>query len=529
MGRTCGDSPFLQTILIKSNIWGKKVCQKMLPSTPLFNMTFRYNAARALMMGMKQGGRQPLWMQRLRSTEMLSSLMKEENHPLIRETRRECLEDLWDLDGVFKILQGIRVGDITVREIHVDSPSPMSLPLRWQTEAMEMYAYAPSTETIRQTVYEELKDANLLKPTTEALVAKGWERRQLPEGPLQLHALLMMEGDLTAGELPVSVEWLDELAQESRACYIEPGLWIAAEKIQERYFLSSRKIEEILESLLAAQSIVEDEGIYYHGKLYDRAREYSIRTLRLQTVTQPFSKFAHYLAGKVDIHAPAEEQLHKILAQYCGRKYPVKFWETILFPRRIKNYGAPLLDKLLAQGDYFWQMSENGDLCFYRYEDIDWEASLPIATVPLEEEERLMYEELKKRGACFLRFLTGVPKHGNTQEILLSLAQKGLVCADSFIPVRQWMNQEKTRKATARQRVGARVMVLSAGRWDIVRPVKKKKFEDWIQTAFQDSGVLCRETFYKTMQPCGTSPYMEEKRIFYCWHVRCPVYSSGGL
>lgn len=57
--------------------------------------------------------------------------------------------------------------------------------------------------------------------------------------------------------------------------------------------------------------------------------------------------------------------------------------------------------------------------------------------------------------------------------MLLRLAEKGLVCADSFVPVRQWQNREKVKKATARQRVNARVMALSAGRWDVVRPVKQ--------------------------------------------------------
>ncbi len=50
----------------------RPVLEAILPDTPLFGMTFRYNAARALMMGMKRNGRQPLWMQRLKSTEMLS-------------------------------------------------------------------------------------------------------------------------------------------------------------------------------------------------------------------------------------------------------------------------------------------------------------------------------------------------------------------------------------------------------------------------------------------------------------------------
>ena len=73
-----------------------------------------------------------------------------------------------------------------------------------------------------------------------------------------------------------------------------------------------------------------------------------------------------------------------------------------------------------------------------------------------------MYRELARRGASFLKFLTGVPKEDSAQEVLLRLAEKGLVCADSFVPVRQWQNREKVKKATARQRVNARVMALSS-------------------------------------------------------------------
>lgn len=51
------------------------------------------------------------------------------------------------------------------------------------------------------------------------------QRRHLPEDAKQLHTLLMTEGDLTAGELEVPVEWLESLAAQGRAAYLEPGLW----------------------------------------------------------------------------------------------------------------------------------------------------------------------------------------------------------------------------------------------------------------------------------------------------------------
>ena len=73
---------------------------------------------------------------------------------------------------------------------------------------------------------------------------------------------------------------------------------------------------------------------------------------------------------------------------------------------------------------------------------------------------------------------------------MLSLAEKGLVCADSFVPVRQWQNREKVKKATARQRANARVMALSAGRWDIVRPLKAKSMEEWLDLFFLEQPVM---------------------------------------
>lgn len=510
----------------------KPVLGAVLPLTPVFSMTFRYSAARALMMGMRQNGRQPLWMQRLRSTEMLDSLMGEREHPLMRETRRECLEDLWDIGGVTEVLNEIRSGCITVREVYVDVPSPMSLPFRWKVETEEMYEYSPSTPGIRQAAYEELRQMERMKPSAEEL-ARQQERKKLPENEEQLHSLLMMEGDLTAGELPVPVEWLDNLARREQALYLEPGLWIAMEQreeyermlageagaeepgchivrrmlyyrggqtedeIRERYFLTKPFTKKLLEELQSRESIVKDGEVYYHSRLYDRARNRMVKSLRLQTVTRPPESYASLMAGRIELHAPAEEQLKRAMEQCCDKNLPVRQWESVIFRRRVKNYSETMLDRLLAQGDYFWKMAPDGNLSFHRYDDIDWGAGLPEAAEELEGDELLLYRELKRRGASFLKFLTGIPKEDSAQEVLLKLAAKGLVCADSFVPVRQWQNREKIRKAPVRQRVNARVMALSAGRWDIVRPVREKSREELLLRYFTEAVVLCRETFLK--------------------------------
>ena len=194
-------------------ITARQVLETILPVTPVFGMTFRYNAARALMMGMKSQGRQPLWMQRIRSTQMLDTVVKHSEHPLVQETKRECLEEIWNIEGVIRLLNSIRAGLITVREIYVEYPSPMSLPLQWQIEAAEVYNYTPVTDGMRQAVYDELRMMEKMKPAAEEL-AKGIERKKLPENEQQLHSLLMMEGDFISGELDIPFQWLEELVKK---------------------------------------------------------------------------------------------------------------------------------------------------------------------------------------------------------------------------------------------------------------------------------------------------------------------------
>lgn len=531
----------------------RDILEAMLPMTPLFGMTFRYNAGRALMMGIRKNTRQPLWLQRLRSTQMLDALRKEKDHPLIRETRRECLEQQWDIEGLMEILHGIRSGMIAVREVYVDSPSPLSLPLQWQVEAEEMYQYSPVTRGIRQTAYEELKQAELMKPSREALAVMP-ERSKALEDAGQLHTLLMMEGDLVAQELAQLAaslgaeekdrmeEWLKELLEAGQADYIEPGLWIAREQkeeydaaltgcemeaakhivrrmlyyrggqseagIQERYVFGGERIREILEELEEQGEVVEDDSVYYHAKRYSGARKATIAGLRAQSVTRPSESYAALMADRVHINAPAGQQLQLSVEQFCGQAFPVSVWENIIFARRVKSYRDSMLDQLLAQGEFFWQMTPEGELYFYKTDDIDWKKELPERTEGLEEEEALLYQELKRRGASFCKVLAGLPSIRSAQEILLGLAQKGMVNADSFVPVRQWQNQDKLKKAAARQRVNARVMALSAGRWDIVRPLRSLDMEDWLETLFAQKVILCRETYRKPPVQGGTQ---EEK------------------
>ncbi len=552
------------------------ILSALLPSTPLFNMAFRYNSSRALMMGVKINGRLPLWMQRLRSSEMLEQIVKDKEHPLIRETRQECMHQLWDVFGVKEILEKIQSGFIKVREIFSDIPSPMSLPLQWEQEAAVMYDYAPTPRGIHAAVEEALKqEKDLLQPGTHEL-AQVQARQKLPENEKQLHSLLMIEGDLAAGELDIPVEWLENLAKEERVIYLEQGLWIAAEhesdynmvletrvkengyiieknitdiknkhmqktdtievthiitsenqekameivrrmlryrgasnvhQIAMRYGWQEEETFELLEELCrrndiikqATQSNIENkdtrkEILYYHAELYKRARTKTLKNRREEISTCPSASYAALLLSRIQYNAPAEECISSALSVLSGTSYPAAEWEELLLPNRVKNYQETLLDNVLSSGEYFWHMEYKGKIRFDSTEQIDWDTPLNIPFDNLSEKERLIAEALSKRGASFMQALNGILPGESPYDTLLSLLEKGIVCADSFVPVRQWLEKDKIKKTSAKRRVGAHVKALNAGRWDLVRPLKPLKIQEQMEQCFNKYFIMCRET-----------------------------------
>lgn len=534
----------------------REIVTALLPATPLYNMNFRYNTARALLMGVRSNKRQPLWVQRMRSAELLSSLVEQEKHPMIRETKRECLEDYWDLKGVEYILNRIHSGDIQIREMYLDTPSPMSLPLRRQTEAAMMYDYSPTPQKIYQATAEALKEAVTITPAPEQL-ARAAERTRLPEDEQQLHSLLMIEGDLTAGELEIPVEWLEALAALGRVKYIEPGLWIAAEhekeysdalevmdlnarkrlvqrllryrgaksyeQVAERYLWTDEAALDILTMLCSQGNAVEQEGLYYHSELYNRARNETIKNRRKQVTTLPAERYAALLASRMIISAPAAEQLEEALKTLSDQPYPAEAWENILLPSRVGSYRPEFMDTVLSGGSTFWQLSPDFNLLFHQTSDINWDANLPETVETLEKNEKVIYTALLKSGASFMQRLTGLVE-GSPYDTLLQLAAKGLVTSDSFIPVRQWLTQDKLQKAAARQRVNARMKMLSSGRWEVIRPLRPLTIEEHLNRNFDRAVVLCRET----VQRISWNTALETLRIWeYTGRVRRGYFIEG--
>ena len=515
----------------------RPLLEAMLLTTPLFGMTFRYNAARALMTGIRrQNGRQPLWLQRLRGAELLDAIRGNSDHPLIRETRRECMEDLWDVAGVERLLSDIRAGEVLVREMEVDAPSPLSLPLQWRAEAEEMYAYAPVTEGVRQEAAKQIRLATI-QPAPQEL-KRAHERPHGPENADQLYALLQMEGDFTAQELTrelhVPAQWLESLSTAGRAAYVEPGLWVAAEHVPdyeralggsdadglcallrrllyykgphdarqaaERYALEEEQTLAMLEALRERGEAVREDGAYIHARRYERAQKATIHARRLEAPACAPERYAAHAAGRIERSAPPEEQLALAIEQLCGRAFPAALWESVILPRRVRGYREEMLDRLLSQGEYRWRMTPDGRLRFVRDAQIDYDAPLIQPSSEPEEADALLLRELDRRGAAFMRPLARAMEEAGldaalTQERLLNLTRQGYVCADSFAPVRQLLAWEKIEKAPAKQRARLRAQAMNAGRWDRVRPEKAQTLEEALDALLERETLVCRETF----------------------------------
>ncbi|GAA1706625.1 ATP-dependent helicase [Microbacterium sediminicola] len=89
----------------------------------LFASRFRECSARALLMPRTNPHRRtPLWQQRQRSAQLLEVARRHPTFPIILETLREVLQDVYDVPALLRIVRGI--GERRIRLIEVETPQP---------------------------------------------------------------------------------------------------------------------------------------------------------------------------------------------------------------------------------------------------------------------------------------------------------------------------------------------------------------------------------------------------------------------
>ncbi|GAB3820514.1 ATP-dependent helicase [Tessaracoccus terricola] len=110
-------------------------------STALFAARFRECAARALLLPQRNPGRRsPLWQQRQRASQLLEVARHHPRFPIIIETVREVLQDVYDLPGLTELLRGLQRGAVRVVEVTTSTPSPFAATMLFRYTGEFMYA-----------------------------------------------------------------------------------------------------------------------------------------------------------------------------------------------------------------------------------------------------------------------------------------------------------------------------------------------------------------------------------------------------
>ena len=111
-----------------------------LATSAMFASRFRENAARALLLPRRRPGtRTPLWQQRQRSADLLAVASRYGSFPILVETYRECLSDVFDLPALREILAGVASREIAVHGVETAKASPFAASLMFDYVAAYMY------------------------------------------------------------------------------------------------------------------------------------------------------------------------------------------------------------------------------------------------------------------------------------------------------------------------------------------------------------------------------------------------------
>lgn len=218
-----------------------------LPLTSLFSARFRECAGRALLLPRRRPDRRtPLWQQRQRAADLLAVAAKHPTFPILLETSRECLQDVFDVPGLREVLAQVR--SRVMRVVSIDTPraSPFAQSLLFNWIAAYMYegdaplaerraaALSLDRDLLRDLLgadeLRELLDADVLADVEAELqcLTDGRRARDADE----LHDVLRRVGDLTLTEIgdrcdvgpSVVAGWIEGLVRERRAIEIRvPG------------------------------------------------------------------------------------------------------------------------------------------------------------------------------------------------------------------------------------------------------------------------------------------------------------------
>jgi ATP-dependent Lhr-like helicase len=470
-----------------------------LAGSALFGSRFRENAARALLIPRRRPGqRTPLWQQRLKAQSLLQVARRYSDFPVVLETYRECLRDVFDVPALRRLLGDLKARRIDLVDVETAQASPYASSLLFDYVAAYMYeddtpmaerraqALALDRDLLRELIgAEELRD--LLDRS--AIEEVEQELRGSVRSPDQLHDLLLRRGERTPGEVDAALA--DALVGERRAIWVRLGgrrMLIAAEdagryrdalgamppgglpdaflepgedplgfvlvrfargrgpfttgEAAERFGLAAERMEEALARL-------EGEGRLVRGELRPggserewcdpdvlrRLRRATLSRLRKEVEPVEQAALARFLPGWQGVGR--RMSLREALVPLQAVALPVSLWETDVLPRRVPGYRPEQLDQLCASGEVVWVGAGLERVALF-YRDDAAALGRPAALPPPEGEAAERLRAALRGGALFWHDLlaaAGVEAE-TALPALWELVWAGEVTNDSWQPLR---------------------------------------------------------------------------------------------
>lgn len=243
------------------------VLTQALLDAPLFEVRWRWNASIALaVQRMRNGQRLPPQWQRNQAEDLVAVVFPDQlacfeniqgerevpDHPLVKQTLSDCLTDAMDIEGLVRLLERFEAGEIDVRCVDLNAPSPLSAEIinaRPYAFLDDGEAEERRTRAISQ-VSDDIGDAATLKiisvEAADQVRAEAWIR---PRGTDELHDGLLQLGFLTSDEFGTGSAstgaasdasgwpgWFRALSEEFRASRVSVDdrlWWVATERLAE--------------------------------------------------------------------------------------------------------------------------------------------------------------------------------------------------------------------------------------------------------------------------------------------------------
>ncbi len=409
--------------------------------TALFGARFRENAGRALLIPRRRPGeRTPLWQQRLKAQSLLQVARKYGSFPVILETYRECLQDVFDLPALRGLLHAVQTRELDIVEVETQSASPYSASLLFDYIATYMYEDdTPPAErraqalSLDRDLLRELLGQEELRDLLDADAVEQVERQLQgdPQTSDQLHDQLRIRGDLRAGEYEpaLAAPLLDErravvvrVAGEERLIAAEdagryrdalgamppsglPDSFLeggpdslrqlvlrfakgrgpfTSGQAAERF---GRDITDVLVELEAADLLVRGElrpggteREWCDPDVLRRLRRASLAALRREVEPVGEDALARFLPGWHGIDRRAT--LREALVPLQALPLPVPLWESEVLPRRVPGFRPEHLDALTASGEVVWVGAGPDRVAVYFREDAAALGQVPGAPSP---------------------------------------------------------------------------------------------------------------------------------------------------